>query len=174
VQGRKQRHEALCRQLARPRPGGFGLDVIANDADESVYRFSTYSPLRNMTRDMEALALYGGQVCGQGAIRSRKSLPVESKHRADALIPGGRFPTSKPFLPAYACCTTAIASGPRICLFDGGYTGDIGAGQAITGQRLNGLLRAAFAAGRGRAFKISQFGSGVRLRAGGNEFAESL
>ena len=45
-------------------PDDFARDVIANDGDEAVYRFSTYSPLRNMTGDVGAQALYAGQVCG--------------------------------------------------------------------------------------------------------------
>ncbi|MDQ0323180.1 nitronate monooxygenase [Pararhizobium capsulatum DSM 1112] len=45
-------------------PDDFELDVIAQDGDEAVCRFSTYSPLQNMTGDLEALALYSGQLCG--------------------------------------------------------------------------------------------------------------
>ncbi|WP_258163012.1 hypothetical protein [Rhizobium sp. TH2] len=46
-------------------PDDFAREVIAHDEGEPVYRLSTYSPLRGMTGDMEALALYAGQVCGQ-------------------------------------------------------------------------------------------------------------
>lgn len=45
-------------------PDDFPLEVIAHDGDDPVYRFSTYSPLRGMTGEMEPLALYAGQVCG--------------------------------------------------------------------------------------------------------------
>jgi nitronate monooxygenase len=45
-------------------PDDFERDVIAHDGDEVVYRYSTYSPLRHMTGDLESQALYAGQVCG--------------------------------------------------------------------------------------------------------------
>lgn len=45
-------------------PDDFTLEAIAEDQGEPVYRYSTYSPLKNMTGDMEALALYAGQVGG--------------------------------------------------------------------------------------------------------------
>ena len=46
-------------------PDDFPRDVIAQYGDDLIYRLSTWSPLRGMTGDMEALALYAGQVCGQ-------------------------------------------------------------------------------------------------------------
>ncbi|TVZ74150.1 nitronate monooxygenase [Rhizobium mongolense USDA 1844] len=46
-------------------PDDFPLEVIARDGDDAVYRFSTHSPLRGMSGEMEPLALYAGQVCGQ-------------------------------------------------------------------------------------------------------------
>jgi nitronate monooxygenase len=45
-------------------PEEFPREIIAHDGTEAVYRCSTYSPLRYMTGDMEALALYAGQICG--------------------------------------------------------------------------------------------------------------
>ncbi len=45
-------------------PDDFPREVIAREGDSPVFRFSTNSPLRNTTGDMEALALYAGQVTG--------------------------------------------------------------------------------------------------------------
>ena len=45
-------------------PDDFPKEIIAHDGDEPIYRYSTYSPLREMTGDLEALALYAGQICG--------------------------------------------------------------------------------------------------------------
>jgi nitronate monooxygenase len=45
-------------------PDDFAREVIAQDGTDAVYRYSTYSPLRHMTGDMDALALYAGQICG--------------------------------------------------------------------------------------------------------------
>lgn len=40
-------------------------EVIANEQGRDIYRFSTDSPLRSMTGDLESLALFAGQVAGQ-------------------------------------------------------------------------------------------------------------
>lgn len=39
--------------------------VVANEEGREIYRFSTDSPLRSMTGDLEPLALFAGQVAGQ-------------------------------------------------------------------------------------------------------------
>lgn len=46
------------------RPEDFGREVVAEDAGRPLYRFSTDSPLRTTSGELEALALYAGQVCG--------------------------------------------------------------------------------------------------------------
>jgi nitronate monooxygenase len=45
-------------------PDDFPREVIAREGDNPVFRFSTSSPLCNTSGDMEALALYAGQICG--------------------------------------------------------------------------------------------------------------
>ena len=45
-------------------PEDFAQEVIAKEGDSPVLRFSTSSPLRNTEGDLEALALYSGQICG--------------------------------------------------------------------------------------------------------------
>ena len=45
-------------------PDDFAREVLAHDGDEPVLKFSTYSPLRTTVGDLEALALYAGQICG--------------------------------------------------------------------------------------------------------------
>ena len=45
-------------------PDDFPREVIAREGDSPVFRFSTSSPLRNTTGDIEGLALYAGQVAG--------------------------------------------------------------------------------------------------------------
>lgn len=54
-------------------PDDFEREVIAKDGDDDVHRFSTYSPLRNMTGDLEALALYAGQIAG--AVKAVRPAP---------------------------------------------------------------------------------------------------
>jgi nitronate monooxygenase len=39
--------------------------VIGAEGDRPIYLFSTDSPLRSMTGDFEAMALYAGQGCGR-------------------------------------------------------------------------------------------------------------
>jgi nitronate monooxygenase len=45
-------------------PDDFEREAIAEEEGRPVYRYSTESPLRNMTGDFEPLAPYAGQVCG--------------------------------------------------------------------------------------------------------------
>jgi nitronate monooxygenase len=45
-------------------PDDFPREVIGHEGERPIYRFSTDSPLRNMTGDLEAMAPYAGQVCG--------------------------------------------------------------------------------------------------------------
>jgi nitronate monooxygenase len=45
-------------------PEDFPQEVIAKEGGSPVLRFSTSSPLRNTEGDLEALALYSGQICG--------------------------------------------------------------------------------------------------------------
>jgi nitronate monooxygenase len=45
-------------------PDDFPRDVIGHEEQRPIYRFSTDSPLRNMTGDFEAMAPFAGQVCG--------------------------------------------------------------------------------------------------------------
>nr|AIA16635.1 Nitronate monooxygenase [uncultured bacterium]AIA16693.1 Nitronate monooxygenase [uncultured bacterium] len=68
-------------------PDDFGRDVIAHDEGEPVYRLSTYSPLRGMTGDLEALALYAGQVCGQvKRIRPAREVVHEMMDEAHSVL----------------------------------------------------------------------------------------
>lgn len=45
-------------------PDDFPREVIGHEEERPIYRFSTDSPLRNMTGDFEAMAPFAGQVCG--------------------------------------------------------------------------------------------------------------
>lgn len=45
-------------------PDDFPREVIGYEDQRPIYRFSTDSPLRNMTGDFEAMAPFAGQVCG--------------------------------------------------------------------------------------------------------------
>jgi nitronate monooxygenase len=45
-------------------PDDFPREVIAHEGSRPVYRFSTESPLRGMSGELEPLALYAGQACG--------------------------------------------------------------------------------------------------------------
>ena len=56
--------DLYARDLMNNGPEGFPREVIAHEGETPVFRFSTNSPLRNTTGDMEALALYAGQVVG--------------------------------------------------------------------------------------------------------------
>lgn len=46
-------------------PDDFPREAIAEEGGVPVYRFSTNSPLRNTSGDLEAMALFAGQACGQ-------------------------------------------------------------------------------------------------------------
>ena len=45
-------------------PDDFRREVIGHEEQRPIYKFSTDSPLRNMTGDFEAMAPFAGQVCG--------------------------------------------------------------------------------------------------------------
>src|SRR5215510_3077743 len=45
-------------------PDDFPREVVGHEGPRPIYRFSTDSPLRNMTGDFEAMAPFAGQVCG--------------------------------------------------------------------------------------------------------------
>ncbi|MGH8430134.1 MAG: NAD(P)H-dependent flavin oxidoreductase, partial [Solimonas sp.] len=45
-------------------PNDFPREVIGHEGQRLIYRFSTDSPLRNMTGDFEAMAPFAGQACG--------------------------------------------------------------------------------------------------------------
>jgi nitronate monooxygenase len=45
-------------------PDDFPREVIGHEDQRPIYKFSTDSPLRNMTGDFEAMAPFAGQVCG--------------------------------------------------------------------------------------------------------------
>ncbi len=45
-------------------PETIAREVVADEAGRAIYRYSTDSPLRNMTGDLEQLALFAGQVAG--------------------------------------------------------------------------------------------------------------
>lgn len=45
-------------------PDDFPREVIGHEGERPIYKFSTDSPLRNMTGDFEAMAPFAGEVCG--------------------------------------------------------------------------------------------------------------
>ena len=45
-------------------PDDFPREVIGHEGERPIYKFSTDSPLRNMTGDFEAMAPFAGQSCG--------------------------------------------------------------------------------------------------------------
>jgi len=45
-------------------PDDFARDVIGHEEQRPIYRFSTDSPLRNMTGDFEVMPAFAGQTCG--------------------------------------------------------------------------------------------------------------
>ncbi len=56
--------EAFAGNLLGHGPDDFVREQVAEEEGRPVYRYSTDSPLRSMTGDMEALAPFAGQVCG--------------------------------------------------------------------------------------------------------------
>ena len=56
--------KAYADNLIGHGPNDFELDVIAEFEDGPIHRYSTWSPLRGMAGDLEAQALYAGQVAG--------------------------------------------------------------------------------------------------------------
>lgn len=57
--------ESLGDKLLGYDPEQIGREVVADDEGRPIYLFSTDSPLRTMTGDLERLALFSGQVAGQ-------------------------------------------------------------------------------------------------------------
>jgi nitronate monooxygenase len=57
--------DSLGDKLLGYDPEQIGREVIADEEGRPIYLFSTDSPLRTMTGDLERLALFGGQVSGQ-------------------------------------------------------------------------------------------------------------
>jgi len=45
-------------------PDDFPREIIGHEGERPIYRYSTDSPLRNMTGDFEAMAPFAGQTCG--------------------------------------------------------------------------------------------------------------
>jgi nitronate monooxygenase len=56
---------AFADRLCGHRPEDFDREAIAWNEERDFYRFSTDSPLRSMQGDLEAMALYAGQVAGR-------------------------------------------------------------------------------------------------------------
>ena len=78
-----------------PRP-----EPIAMDDGRSILRTSTDSPLRTTTGDLEALALYAGQVAGQleaiPSVQQRiDAIVVAAEHTLDALQRDNRLSTER-------------------------------------------------------------------------------
>ncbi len=56
--------EACREDLWGHGPDDFPREVIGYEEQRPIYKFSTDSPLRNMTGNLEAMAPFAGQVCG--------------------------------------------------------------------------------------------------------------
>ncbi len=56
--------EAYRNDLWGHGPDDFPREVIGHEDQRPIYKFSTDSPLRNMTGDFEAMPPFAGQVCG--------------------------------------------------------------------------------------------------------------
>jgi nitronate monooxygenase len=56
--------EAYRDKLWGHGPDDFPREVIGHEGERPIYRYSTDSPLRNMTGDFEAMAPFAGQSCG--------------------------------------------------------------------------------------------------------------
>ena len=56
--------DLYARDLLGHGPDDFPREEIAREHDYPVYRFSTNSPMRYTTGDLEPLARYAGQICG--------------------------------------------------------------------------------------------------------------
>lgn len=56
--------EAYRDRLWGHGPDDFPREVIGREGERSIFRYSTDSPLRNMTGDFEAMAPFAGQSCG--------------------------------------------------------------------------------------------------------------
>ena len=67
----------------------FDRVAIAQEEGRPVYRYSTESPLRNMTGELEPLAPYAGQVCGMvESVRPAAAVVAEMVKEAEAVLAG--------------------------------------------------------------------------------------
>lgn len=90
--------ELYAGNLLGHAPDEFPREDVADDNGRPVYRFSTESPLRGMTGDLEASALYAGQACGavdriRPAAEVVRMMVAEAREvlgRIDAIGPGSR------------------------------------------------------------------------------------
>lgn len=86
--------EEFAQNLHGHGPDDFAREVIARDGDDELYRYSTWSPLRHTTGNLEALALYAGQFAGSvKQIRPAGEVVWDMMHQAyDTLERLGRLP----------------------------------------------------------------------------------
>jgi nitronate monooxygenase len=81
--------ESLEGNLFGHRPDRTSREIIAREDDRDIYLFSTDSPLRSMTGDLERLALFAGQVAGQiDCIQSAGHVIAGIVREAHAVISG--------------------------------------------------------------------------------------
>jgi nitronate monooxygenase len=81
--------EAYRDDLLGHGPDDFDRVAIAEEEGRPVYRYSTESPLRNMTGDVEPLAPYAGQVCGLvEGVRPAAAVVAEMVAEAEAVLAG--------------------------------------------------------------------------------------
>ena len=79
--------EAYRDDLLGHGPDDFDRVAVAEEEGRPVYRFSTESPLRNMTGDLEALAPLAGQVCGLvESVRPAAAVVAEMVAEAEAVL----------------------------------------------------------------------------------------
>ena len=81
----------MVRNSGRPlhgnRPDDFPREVIGHEGERPIYRYSTDSPLRDMTGDLEAMPLYAGQVAGTiGAVRPAAEVVRAMAGDAEAIL----------------------------------------------------------------------------------------
>ena len=70
-------------------PDDFERVAIAEEEGRPVYRYSTESPLRDMTGDFEPLAPYAGQVCGLvEGVRPAAEVVAAMVSEAEAVLAG--------------------------------------------------------------------------------------
>src|SRR3546814_7310938 len=79
--------------------------VIGDEEGRPIYLFSTDSPLRSMSGDFEAMALYAGQGVGKiEAIVSASDLVRRIAAQAEVLLDSGAEPVSPAIAPASPPC----------------------------------------------------------------------